>query len=179
MTQINLLPWREHKRQIKKAQFTAALVSCVAASIFVVVFWHVYLSNQLSDQLKLNDVLQVEINKEQASLNDMSSKENEKATIENQLQFIINLYKKSYIGVQLFNQLVKLVPNSISLSKIERNGNSVTLAGTANTDDELTQFMQEMTKSSYFNEPVLTLMNEQKSKEGNKKYFEMDVSLKE
>lgn len=179
MIQINLLPWREQARQIRKAQFTAALIASVSISLFILLVWHIYLSHQLDVQLKLNDLLQTGISQEQASLNDMSSKEDEKNIIDNQLHFITKLYSKSYLGVGLLNELVTLVPPSISLSKIDRNGESITLAGTANTDDDVTRFMQEIAKSSYFRQPILTMLNQQKLKEGNMKYFELSVIQKE
>jgi type IV pilus assembly protein PilN len=179
MTQINLLPWREHARQIRKARFSFVLIASVSASLFILIVWHIYVSHTLNVQLQLNDLLQTGISQEQASLNDMSSKEDEKNIIDNQLHFIMNLYASSYSGVRLLNELVSLVPPSISLSSIERNGKSITLAGTANTDDDVTLFLQAIAKSSYFRQPVLTMLNQERLKEGNKKYFELNVIQKE
>jgi len=179
MTQINLLPWREQGRQIKKMRFMVALIASVLGSLCIILIFHIYLSGLVGEQQQLNDVLQEAINKEQAVLNDMSSKEDEKATVDAQLQFIINLYSNSFRAVRLLNELVTLVPSSVSLNRIVRNGDTISLAGIANSENDITLFMQDIGRSPYFNQPVLSeIYQDKNSRTENTRYFQLNFKQK-
>lgn len=155
MMQINLLPWREQARRVRKIRFVTALaVSAFAPLIFVLVI-HMYLGRMANEQQDVNDVLQAAISQEQSILNEMSSKEEETQSIDIQLKFIINLYNESYHAVRVLKELVSLVPSDIFIAQIKRNGDTVTLSGMANSENDVTQLMHSISESPYFDQPAL------------------------
>jgi len=171
MIYINLLPWREEKRQIKKMQFITALVSCCVISLLILLIFHIHYSRIASSQNALNDMLSVAINEEQATLNKEGSDAEEAIATETQLKFIIHLYQENYRAVRLLNELVSLVPRTISVAMIKRNGNEVTLSGLAKSEDDVTQLMNDITKSPYFNQPLLLSINAGKNSAENSRNF--------
>jgi type IV pilus assembly protein PilN len=173
MTQINLLPWREQTRKIKKTQFITASILSVCISLFILLMFHLHLSNVANQQQELNDILEASINEQQNALNEMNSKEQEKVAIDVQLQFISDLYNESYHAVRVLNELVTLVPNSISIKQIKRNGNEITLTGMANSENDVSSFMSVLAKSPYFNQPVLSSISLQKNFQENATQFKL------
>ncbi|VVC77064.1 hypothetical protein AQUSIP_23910 [Aquicella siphonis] len=155
MIQINLLPWREQARRIKKAQFVSALTISVCVPLILILIIHLHLSRVAKVQQEVNATLQSAISQEQSVLNEMSSKEGEKQATDIQLRFIIDRYNESYHAVRVLNELVSLVPPDIFISQIKRNGNAITLSGLANNEDEVTHLIQSIAESPYFNQPVL------------------------
>jgi type IV pilus assembly protein PilN len=111
------------------------------------------------------------INEDQNKLNQMSSSEEEKKSVDIQLKFIIDLYNESYNAVRFLNELVNLVPNSISIVRVKRNGNEITLTGIAESEHDITRLLDDITKSPYFNQPTLSSINtDNKSSEGSRKF---------
>lgn len=163
MIQINLLPWREQMRQVKKTQFITSLVSSVLISLIILAIFHFHYSSIASEQNDINAMLSAAISEEQSALNEMSSREDEKKSVDVQLEFIINLYNESYSAVRFLNELVTLVPNTILLQKIKRNGNQITLTGLAVAESDITQLLDEVSKSPDFNQPTLSSINLEKN----------------
>ena len=178
MIQINLLPWREEARLRKKNQFGVGIIGSSCLGILIILFFHLYLSSINSEQNSINADLQAAIGKEQASLTQMSSEESEKEAITLQLHTIVDLYNESYQAVRLLNELTKLVPTTISLTKIKRNGNEITLMGVALSEDDVTHFMRDIAASPYFKQPVLSSINTEKNTSGNQRNFQLEVEQK-
>lgn len=153
--QINLLPWREQARQFKKARFRLALVTFAIIPAFFILLFHLYYSAVLNHQLAINNILQDAISKEQTILNQMSSEEAAQQDADTQLRFLMNLYKESYDAVRVLNDLVSLVPPSIFVTQIRRNGDEITLTGIADEEDDISDLMHGIAHSAYFNQPVL------------------------
>jgi type IV pilus assembly protein PilN len=180
MIQINLLPWREQMRQLKKTQFTTSLALCIILSLFILFVFHVYYSSLAGKQDGLNAILSTEINDEQNALNEMSSKEDEKKSIDVQLKFIINLYSESYNAIRFLNELVLMVPNSILLTQIRRNGNQITLTGLAKSENDVTQLLDYISRSPNFNQPTLSAINlENTSSDNSLRNFKLTFEQKE
>lgn len=173
MIQINLLPWREEARQIKKKQFITSLVLGCIISLLILLVFHVHYSHAASRQNVLNAMISTAISEEQLLLNEMSAKANEAMATETQLKFIMDLYNENYRAVRLLNEMVMLVPDTISVQEIKRNGNEITLTGIAKSEDDVTQLMKEITNSPYFNQPTLLSINVGKGSNENARNFNL------
>lgn len=176
--QINLLPWREAARQRKKAQFIASLVACCFSSFFVLMMCHLYYSSIHSSQAEINSILQNEISQGQATLNEMSSQVTDSRAVILQLHTIIDLYNESFHTVRFLSELTGLVPSNISLYKIKHDGDDITLTGVAASEAAVTEFMQQIGKSPYFNQPVLSSISMDSDKMGAQKNFQLKLVQK-
>ncbi|MFM7783634.1 MAG: PilN domain-containing protein, partial [Gammaproteobacteria bacterium] len=63
MARINLLPWRERRREQQRKEFLAVLGGVAAAGFGVVVLVHLLISGQIDYQTQRNEYLQGEISK--------------------------------------------------------------------------------------------------------------------
>jgi len=171
--QINLLPWREEARQIKKMQLMVSLGLSCLISLFILLLFHIHYSTAFSRQNALNAMLSAAINEEQSKLNEMSNAESEAGSTEVQLKFIIDLYNENYRAVRLLNDLVSLVSTTISITELKRSGSQITLSGMAKSEDDVTELMKNIAKSPYFNQPALLSINSGKNSDENAKNFSL------
>ncbi len=177
MIHINLLPWRQQARLAKKRRLITAATVFSIVTLCVIFIFHLYFSHRVGIAQQLTDYLQSQINEEQISLNNMGNEETERNTIETKLLFIKNLVGKNVHTVRLFNDLVELVPGNISITQIIRNENLINLAGLANNEEDITLFMQALSKSPDFKQATLTLINQDKT--SGSRYFELSVEQKD
>lgn len=178
MTQINLLPWRERVREIKKKNFFVALVVAVGFAVFIIFLFHLYYDDLIDYQDKRNAFLQEEIARKQIEINSLRKDKEQQALVKAKLQFIMALREESYQAVRLLNELLQVVPDSITLSKLSRNGNVITLEGKAQSELAITAFLKTLSKVSIFNQPILTGINSQAGNiktEATERFFQITV----
>lgn len=176
MIQVNLLPWRQRAREVKKKRFILEAGLFLLGTLFILMSFHLYYSHQVNMKQELLDYLQTEIEQEQDALNNMSSAGNEEATIRTQLYMMMNIYLENNHSIGLLNALITLVPDNVAITTIVKESNVITLSGVASTEDDVNHFMQAISKISYFKQPVLTDINQDKNN-GNR-YFELRVEQK-
>lgn len=178
MVQINLLPWRDQKRQQQKMQFFIALGGAVGITLALIVLMHFYLASHLSAQQARNDFLQTKITQLQTELAQLKKNEEEEMEVNKQLHAILNFQKQSMQAVELLATLTKIIPATISLNNLVFEGNTVALQGVAKSDLEITHLMKTMSDSALFTHPVLTSISAKKNAEMNERLFVLNVTLR-
>lgn len=178
MVQINLLPWREQTRKLQKGRFITAFVFFILVAVFLLVCFHIYYAGLLNRQMALNDYLQTQINAEQNNIDSINSKQKDKLQLEDQLNFISNMYAENYNAIRLLNEISTIIPSGLKIKSITRNANHISLDGMAPSDLAITQFMQDLSHSPLFNQPVLSIINNENGASGAERYFKIDVDEK-
>jgi type IV pilus assembly protein PilN len=158
MTQINLLPWREQGRQIKKVLFGIILAGCVVASFFFVIFAHFYLHYENDVQVERNNYLQSMIDQTNTQIGALKLKVKVRDKIVAELKLIVNLRDKSYAAVSLLNLLIQSVPSSVLIDRVSRTGSVFTIEGVADSDLATTLFMRSINSVKGFKQPVLNVI---------------------
>lgn len=179
MTQINLLPWREMARQAKKLRFAATIAAFIALSLFFVFLVHLYIEAFIISQEHTNTYLQSQLDKEQTTLTTLAKEKQEQAAIYSELHFLFALREDSYKAVGILDQLARVVPDAVSLSKISRAGNSLTIEGRAQSNLQVTLFMENIAKSHFFKQPVLTEISTKENSSGDERTFQLKVDLQD
>src|ERR1039457_2283453 len=122
MPRINLLPWREQERKVRRREFMIAAGAAVfAAGIFVLGGKLVY-SSWTNDQIEKNNLLKKEIVKLDAQIADIQDLENRKQRLVARMEIIEKLQRKRPEIVHQFDELVKTVPEGVYLAAIKQNG---------------------------------------------------------
>jgi type IV pilus assembly protein PilN len=182
MLQFNLLPWREQARKANRTRFITAAIGFFIIALLIVITLHFFYSSRLNHQQNINQFIQAEIDNEQAFINDLNKQKGEKTSIENKMRLLMNLYHENFQLIRFFNELTPLVPNSIMIMKITHTPNTIVLNGKADSDADVTNFMQMLSKNPVINQPELSSIDSQKDLEDNatvKKFFELTMKLKE
>ncbi len=154
MVKINLLPWREEKRQQLTKEFYILLGAggIIAAAIVASIFY-VY-SHNIEFQKARNARITKEISKLDNEIKEIENYEEERDDLLARKQVIEELQANRTQMVHLFDELVKTIPNGVFLENIKQNGSSITLEGYAQSHSRVSAYMRELAKSEWFKSPV-------------------------
>jgi type IV pilus assembly protein PilN len=162
MPRINLLPWREQERKIRRREFTvAACGAIVAAAVFVGGGKLVY-SSWTDSQTEKNNVLKKEIVKLDAQIADIQDLETRKQRLVARMEIIEKLQRKRPEIVHLFDEIVKTVPDGIYLTAIKQSGNRLEIHGIAQSSTRVSTFMRNIDSSVWMDNPVLQVVESAK-----------------
>jgi type IV pilus assembly protein PilN len=179
MVQINLLPWREEERKYKKIYFYIRVLGCIVATILLLALYHIYLNSVITDEQAKGNYLQTALDEEQAKLRVYEKKLKLKMQVEEKLNFIVALRSSSYRAVRLLDELTRVVPEAVTLSKIVREGDSITIFGKAESNLQVTQFMKKIAESRVFQQPILTEISAKENVNGDERIFALKVEQRE
>ena len=150
MANINLLPWRDEvKEQRKKTFIIVCIFSALMGCILLFLSW-MYFDHQLNDQQRANQLItdtNTELDKQLKSLDGLKDKRN--AIIE-RMKLIQNLQGQRPITVRLLDELVRVVPNNVYLTKFSRSGDRFTLEGRAESPNAVADMMRMMEASAWY-----------------------------
>ena len=154
MVKINLLPWREERRQQLTKEFYVllALGAVIAAAIVAAVFW--MYSQNIEFQNKRNKRIDDEITKLDAQIKEIEAFEEKRDSLLARKKVIEELQANRTQMVHLFDELVKTIPNGVFLLNIKQNGNLVSLEGFAQSHSRVSAYIRMLEKSEWFKAPV-------------------------
>ena len=150
MTQINLLPWRDEvKEQRKKTFIVVCIFSALLACILMFLTW-MYFDHQLSDQQRANQLVtdtNTELDKQLKSLDGLKDK---RAAIIERMKLIQNLQQQRPITVHLIDDLARVIPTNVYLTRFTRTGDSFSIEGRAESPNAVAEMMRMMEASPWY-----------------------------
>jgi type IV pilus assembly protein PilN len=175
MIQINLLPWREQARKNKQNRFALVVGMAAAFGFFVTFIFHMHYSSRITEQQKRNIILQQALDEESINLGTLNKKKRDLIDVRDQLHFVYALRESSYRAVRLLNELVIANPEGVTLYKIVRAGDAVSIFGKAKSNLQITMFMESLEKSNYFKQPDLTEISGKEGQAGEERIFQIKL----
>lgn len=148
MILINLLPHREEKRLLRKQAFFAGLGVSVAAGAVVVGLWYGVQQQMISAQQGRNDFLAQANSKLDAEIKDVSSLKAEIESLKARQRAVEDLQTDRNMPVYLLNELVKQTPEGIYLTAVKQDGQSVMVAGKAQSNERVSVFLRNIGNQS-------------------------------
>ena len=142
MILINLLPHREEKRVARKRAFFVALGVAAVVGAVAVGIWYSLLQQLTSAQQARNAFLKSEIAKLEVQIKDIANLRNEIEALKARQRAVEDLQLNRNIPVYLLDELVKQTPEGIYLTAIRQNGGVVTVAGVAQTNERVSEFLR-------------------------------------
>jgi type IV pilus assembly protein PilN len=139
---INLLPHREEKRVARKRAFFVALGIAAVVGAVVVGIWYSVLQQLTAAQQARNTFLKTEIAKLEAQIKDIANLRGEIEALKARQRAVEDLQTNRNIPVYLLDELVKQTPEGIYLTSIKQNGGVVTVAGVAQTNERVSEFLR-------------------------------------
>ncbi|HEX4595900.1 MAG TPA: PilN domain-containing protein [Bryobacteraceae bacterium] len=162
MPRINLLPWREQERKIRRREFTVAAGGAVFASIIFILGGKLLYSSWTDAQNEKNNLLKKEIVKLDAQIADIQDLETRKQRLVARMEIIEKLQRKRPEIVHLFDEIVKTVPDGIYLTAIKQTGNKLEIRGVAQSSTRVSTFMRNIDSSVWMDNPVLQVVESAK-----------------
>jgi type IV pilus assembly protein PilN len=163
MPRINLLPWREQERKVRRREFTVALGAAAFIGVICVLFGkYILYASWIDSQNAKNTILRNEIKKLDAQIADIQDLENRKQRLVARMEIIEKLQRKRPEIVHLFDELVKTVPEGIYLTQIKETGKKLEMKGVAQSSTRVSTFMRNIDSSSWMDNPQLQVVETSK-----------------
>jgi type IV pilus assembly protein PilN len=145
-----LLPWREQAEKAKQRKFIT-LLSVVAFFAFLIIFlFSQFYQLLIEGQQTRNQYLTNEI----AVLDDRIAKiktlKEKKRELEKRTIVIEELQQSRNVGTQVLNEIAKVVPTGIYLTRMEKQGDSLQLIGKSESNNHLANMIREIEASVLF-----------------------------
>jgi len=148
---INLLPHREEKRKQRKRAFFVALGVAAVIGAVVIGMWFSVIAQLKDAQVARNDYLRSEIQRLEAQIKDIATLRAEIEALKARQKAVEDLQTDRNTPVYLIDELVKQVPEGIYLTSIRQTGGSVIVAGVAQTNERVSEFL----RNTLYNSPWL------------------------
>ena len=162
MPRINLLPWREQERKVRRREFGVAAGAAVFAGVVFMGGGMILYQGWIDAQNAKNELLKKEIVKLDAQIADIQDLENRKQRLVARMEIIERLQRKRPEIVHLFDELTRTVPEGVYLTNIKENGNKLELRGVAQSSTRVSTFMRNIDASVWMDNPQLLVVESAK-----------------
>ncbi len=179
-TSINLLPWREEKREQNRLLFFIGLGLSSAIAIVIVISTFLIFSNLIEHQTGRNRLIEDEIARYNRQIVKIQQLKKVKASLIARMNVIQQLQENRPEIVHFFDELVNVIPRTIYLLKAQRISNSIILTGHTDANSSVSLLMHNIRSNYWLNMPVLEEVAEVTNKKKTKLYkqFRLKVILK-
>ena len=158
MTKINLLDWRNARRQQRKQQFMLLLGLTFLASAAVVLITYLGMDAAISHQQERNKILQTEITALDKQIKEIQELQRVKANLLARMRVIEQLQQSRSATVHFFDEIINTLPDGVYLTGIKQSGADVTLDGIAESNGRISAYMKNLDASPWFKDPKLVVI---------------------
>lgn len=158
MAKINLLPWRQELRKQRQQEFIAVLMGVVMVAVAIVLFGHMALSKQVSDQEERNQYIQSEIGKLDGQIKEIDILQNRREELLSRMKVIQDLQGRRPVIVRIFDELVRVIPEGVYFNSLQRSGDTFNISGVAESANQVSTLMRNIDASPWFRSPLLSVV---------------------
>jgi len=178
MAYINLLPWREEAEKTKQREYFTVL-TVVGLVAFVIVFSvNQFYQMRIDGQQTRNQFLQNEIQILDLRISKIKSLNEKKKELEKRTSVVEQLQRSRNVGTQVLDEIAKVVPNGIYLTRLEKQGNSLNIIGKSESNNHLANMIREIESSDLFEDAILESITSNDAKSKLLSDFKMRVRIK-
>ena len=155
MARINLLPWRDVRREERKKQYLTALglVALLAASLLLL--GDRIVNGQIESQRARNNYLTQnirELDKQVEEIKDLQKRRNQ---LIDRMRVIQQLQGNRPIIVRVLDQLVRTVPDGVFYTKVSSRQQQLNINGVAESNNRVSSLMRRLDASDWLKDPNL------------------------
>ncbi len=158
MPRINLLPWREQERKVRRREFLIAAAGAGVAAVLFALGGKLMYSSWIDTQVDKNNYLKKEIGKLDEQITDILDLENRKQRLVARMDIIEKLQRSRPEIVHLFDEVVKAVPDGVYLTQVKQTGKKLEIHGVAQSSTRVSTFMRSIDASQWLDNPVLEVV---------------------
>lgn len=176
MAHINLLPWREERRQERQQQFYIALMAGLIFAAIVLYAVMAYADGLIDEQNQRNAFLQQEIAKLDKKIKEIKDLEKQRERLLARMQVIQELQESRPKIVKVFDSLARIVPEGVNLEKVTRTGSNLSFDGIAQSNARVSVFMTQIDENEEYGESRLKVIKRTASKNDAIRKFTVEVT---
>ncbi|QBY04676.1 pilus assembly protein PilN [Thalassotalea sp. HSM 43] len=148
MPHINLLPWREEAQRLRQQQYFSLLTFLALTSFLVVFLVSQYFQAKIDGQRARNQFLTNEIKVLDARIAEIKTLEQKKKDLIQRMKLIEQLQKSRNVGTQVLDEIAKVVPPGVYLTKLTKQDNQLLLQGKSESNNHLANMIREVQSST-------------------------------
>jgi len=155
MAQINLLPWREERRQELKKEFLVTVGLVLALAVGLLLLGDRIVDGQIQHQNARNQYLKDNIkvlDEQVAEIRELQKKRNQ---LLDRMRVIQELQGNRPIIVRVLDQLVRTVPDGVFYTNLQTKGKTISIRGIAESNNRVSSLMRRLDASEWLANPNL------------------------
>lgn len=158
MARINLLPWREQERHRRKRDLAIAAGVALGSVLLIGVLLKVQIDAMIDAQRARNVYLEGQIAVLNRRIREINELDKKKADLLARMGVIQELQESRPEIVHLLDQLVDVVPAGLFLTRLQQEGERITVEGRAQSNARVSALMRNIESSAWIGKPELLLI---------------------
>lgn len=177
MIRINLLPHRAEKRKRRQIQFLSlGVVSAILAVVLIGVGYGV-ISARIFYQDRRNDFLKNEVAKLDKQIEELKRLREQTKALLARKEVVENLQSTRADVVHLMDQMLRILPDGISLKTLKQTGNKIVITGVAQSNARISTLMRAIESSPWLDSPNLVEVHSTSTGKDRTNEFTMNFNL--
>ncbi len=178
MAHINLLPWREEAEKAKQREYFTVLTAVALCAFAIVFLVGQFYQMRIDGQISRNQYLKNEIQLLDARIKEINSLNEKKTELLKRTSVVEQLQRSRNVGTQVLDEIAKIVPAGVYLTKMEKQGNSLQLLGKSESNNHLANMIRKIETSELFTDAVLESITSNDAQSKLLSDFKMRVRIK-
>lgn len=150
MAKINLLNWRDELRAKRKRLFLYGCAVAATLGLFTVGGTWFYYDQRLQDQDQANQLVQSSNLILDTQLKSLDGLEAQSNAIVERMKLIQGLQGQRPVPVRLLDEMVRIVPANMYLTRMSRKGDQFTIEGKAESPNIVAELLRNMEASPWY-----------------------------
>ena len=150
MAKINLLPWRDELREQKKKQFIAICIGVALIGLVTALLTWFYFDHKLEDQEQANQLVTSTNQNLDTQLKSLEGLQERRNAIIERMKLIQGLQGQRPVTVRLVDELVRVIPAQMYITKFMRVGNQFTIEGKAESPNTVAELLRGLEASEWY-----------------------------
>ncbi|MBV4486284.1 PilN domain-containing protein [Pseudomonas sp. SWRI153] len=155
MARINLLPWREERREERRKRFLLVLIGVLAGSIGAVLIAEQIISAAIERQMARNDYIGKQIAVVDERIRQISELKARRQQLVERMRIIQDLQGNRQISGRIFDQLARTLPDGVYFTDVKMAGKTLSITGAAESNNRVSELMRNLDASDWFDAPSL------------------------
>ena len=167
MPRINLLPWREEQRLMRRNQFFAGLGAAALAAGLLLLLANLGFNSIIGHQQDRNQLLKNEIAALDLRIAEIIDLEEKKDRLLARMQIIEQLQRSRPGIVHVFDEMVRTMPEGVYLNEVKQTGRRLEIVGAAESNTRVSALMRNIDGSEWLGSPDLEVVEVKSSQRGD------------
>ncbi|NNG77439.1 PilN domain-containing protein [Acinetobacter sp. ANC 4277] len=150
MARINLLPWRDELRERRKKEFITICIGVALIGALAVALAWFYYDHKLEDQEQANQLITSTNQNLDVQLKSLEGLEAQRNAIIERMKLIQGLQGQRPIAVRLIDEMVRVTPSNLYITKFVRTGDKFTIEGKAESPNTVAEFLRSLEASAWY-----------------------------
>ena len=174
---INLLPWREERRETKKKEFLNVIVGVIILGGTIVGGVDRFYNSLIDNQTDRNTFLTAEITTLEGRIAEIDQLQQKKNELLSRMKVIQELQGNRPIIVRVLDQLVRTVPDGVFYTALSTKDKRIYVAGVAESNNRVSSLMRRLDASDWLASPNLDKVKAATSYGDQANTFNLSVSV--